>query len=172
MRLSGIVAVGLLATSFSTPTSARCMPYPAYVYEGEVLRCHAATDSEIFAEPDAIWEARVREDMKRGPVSVVVVSVNRLVQVARCDWEKACKPAIASWDEVTPTEFRFQSDGTCSTLGWKPGLAQRFYAVRPCCDSNIARGVRCALGLRVILNPPEWAEDLVQSVVRGGSRPN
>ena len=173
MRLSRALAFGLLLAALSTPCDARCAPYPAYVYEGEVLECSVAADPEIFANPDALWDARVREDMERTLVSITVVSVGRFAQVARCDWERSCESAITPWDTVTPAEFRFQLDGECSDLEWEQGQVKTFNAVWPCCDSNIARSVRCALGLRVIMDPPEWAQGIIDGDVDSEpSRPN
>lgn len=154
------VLVCVVVAAVSTVV-ARCEPYPAYVYEGIVQSCLPATSADVKEESKWIDAKASQASIERQPVSIVTVRVSRLIQVARCGWERGCKPAVTPWDDVTPTEFRLQVDGECPASFLDSTGLRRFYAVRPCCDVIPARSGRCGLGLPVILDPPEWAVAIV-----------
>ena len=142
MRTAAIAGFVLVAIASSLPIDARCAPYAAYVYDGLVEYCRPSHGPE--------------------PIALVTVCVSRMAQVAECDWEESCKPAVRPWLEITPEEVRFQTPGSCADGGWVDGKDAKFYAVRPCCDVFPTRGARCVLGFDVILDPPEWALELLQ----------
>ena len=162
MRLLLTLAfVGFLLAITSTQVSAKCKPYPSYVYQGQVKACRPATEDDFLNRPDPIDPAHVRKDLRQRRLSIVTVSVIRIVQVARCGWEGDCGPAVTPWDDVTPTDFHFQLDNTCSTLDHAVGDAIRLYAVRPCCDKLPVNSARCAVGLPILLKPPDWVVRIV-----------
>ena len=164
MRISVVASVGLSLAIGATPTDGRCKPYPAYVYEGQVISCRLATADDFDRRTGLIDRDRAVADLERRVLSLVAVSVRKIVQVGRCDWENGCDPAVTPWDEVTPTEFRFQLDAGCSVFLSQVGEIHRFYAVRPCCEVFPTPNARCAVGVPAILEPPNW----VVSIVDGG----
>jgi len=150
-----------LAVAAVSTVVAKCKRYPAYVYDGIVQSCQPAKASDLEDKRARIDEEACQASLKRQPISILTMRVSRLVQVGSCNWERGCVPAVTPWDDVTPTEFRFQLDGECPTSTVQSGRPSRFYAVRPCCDKIPSKSGRCGLRLPVILDPPDWAVDVV-----------
>jgi len=155
-----VLAVVLVLLVMAVPAFSRCWRYPAYVYEGEITDCRPATVNDFNEQLE--WVLFDPEDSLRTyESSIVSATILRFVQVARCEWEKDCVPAVTDWSDVSPTEFEFQIEGGCSALPVKVGHAGRFFAVRPCCDVEPPKSPRCAIGAKLIQDPPSWAVDTV-----------
>ena len=161
MRASLIAVSVCVVLAAGSTVVARCKAYPAYVYEGIVQSCYSATAADVKEESRWIDAEACKASIEQEPISIVTIRVSRLVQVARCDWERGCEPAVAPWDEVSPTDFRLQLDTECPASYMDSTARRRFYAVRPCCDVIPSKSGRCGLGLPVILDPPEWAAAIV-----------
>ena len=161
MRVRLVALVVLLIVAAMTPTAAKCKRYAAYVYEGTIRACRVATSTDVQEDSKWVDVAASRADLQRNPLSIVTAQVNRIVQVARCNWERGCEPAVTPWDDVTPTDFRFQLADECAGQVLEVGDSVRFYAVRPCCDVEPSESGQCGLRLPIILDPPDWAADIV-----------